>query len=249
MRVDRLVYGGRNRSLFFGVASASGGTPNGLLGTGNFKLEFGTGSSKRSVDIINPGRDRDFRFTNHGLPNWSVGQKVPVRFLRTSGMQVVVDPPSVTSTPAVSAAGPDSQWTEGETVEVTLAFSEAVEVDTAGGTPSVTLALTGGQMRRAAYLSGSGTTELVFAYTLIGGDGAHTAMGVSPNSLTLNGGTIQSVATSVDATLAHNGTFVMGNARGAAPKVRAHASVICPQTMTGRPRSPSSCISAQSPRA
>ena len=211
MRVDRLVYGGSNRRLFFGVASASGGTPNGLLGSGNFKLEFGTGSSKRSVDIINPGKERDFRFRNHGL-NWSVGQKVPVKFLRTSGRQVVVDPPTVTSTPAISAAGGDSQWTVGETVEVTLEFSEAVEVNTTGGIPSVTLALTGGQMRRAAYLRGSGTAELVFAYTLIGGDGAHTAMGVSPDSLTLNGGAIRSVATSVDATLAHNGAFVMGGA-------------------------------------
>ena len=209
VRVDRLVYGGSNRRLFFGVASASGWTPNGLLGTGNFKLEFGTGASKRSVDIINPGAERVFRFRNHGL-NWSVGQKVPVRFLRTSGMQVVVDPPSVTSTPAISAAGSDRQWTEGETVEVTLAFNEAVEVNTTGGIPSVTLALTGGQMRRAAYLRGSATAELVFGYTLISGDGAHTTMGVSPDSLTLNGGSIRSVATSVDATLAHNGAFVMG---------------------------------------
>ena len=211
VRVDRLVYGGSNRRLFFGVASASGWTPNGLLGTGNFKLEFGTGSSKRSVDIINPGMARDFRFRNHGL-NWSVGQKVPVKFLRTTGNQVVVDPPSVTSTPAISAAGGDSQWTVGETVEVTLEFSEAVVVGTTGGIPSVTLAITGGQMRRAGYVRGTGTTELVFSYELISGDGAHTSMGVSPDSLTLNGGTIRSVATSVDATLAHNGAFVAGGA-------------------------------------
>ena len=58
----------------------------------------------------------------------------------------MVDPPTVTSTPSVSAAGPDSQWTEGETVEVTLAFSEAVEIDTAGGIPSVTLALSLGDL-------------------------------------------------------------------------------------------------------
>ena len=129
-----------------------------------------------------------------------------------AAQQVEVDPPVVTSPPSVSPAGGDRQWTEGETVEVTLAFSEAVEVDTNGGIPSVTLAITGGQMRRAAYVRGSGTAELVFAYTLIGGDGAHTAMGVSPDSLTLNGGAIRSVATSVDAALGHNGTFVMGGA-------------------------------------
>ena len=124
----------------------------------------------------------------------------------------MVDPPSVTSTPAISAAGGDSQWTVGETVEVTLEFSEAVVVGTTGGIPSVTLAITGGQMRRAGYVRGTGTTELVFSYELISGDGAHTTMGVSPDSLTLNGGTIRSVATSVDATLAHNGAFVAGGA-------------------------------------
>ena len=126
--------------------------------------------------------------------------------------QVEVDPPVVTSTPSVSPAGGDRQWTVGDTVEVTLDFSEAVEVDTNGGTPSVGIGLSGTEARGAGYLRGSGTAELVFAYTLVTGDGTHTSMAVTPDSLALNGGTIQSVATSADAVLGHNGTFVQGGA-------------------------------------
>ena len=211
VRVDRLSHGGSSNALYLFLASSSGWVPSGLLGTGNFTLEFGTGSTKRTVPIINPGRTRNFRFTNHGLPNWSAGDTVPVKLLRTTGMQVEVDPPTVTSTPSVSAAGSDGQWTEGETVEVTLGFSEAVAVDTADGVPSVTIGLNGTQVRRAAYLRGSGTAELVFGYMLIGGDGAHTVMAVTPDSLALNGGAIRSVATSADAALGHNGTLVLAS--------------------------------------
>ena len=128
------------------------------------------------------------------------------------GAQVEVDPPTVDGAPAVSEAGADGHWTEGETVEVTVAFSEAVEVDTATGVPSVGLELGGPtQTRSAAYLRGSGTAELVFGYTLVDGDGAHTVMAVTPDSLALNDGAIRSVATGADAALGHAGTLVLAS--------------------------------------
>ena len=122
------------------------------------------------------------------------------------------NPPTVTRTPAVSAAGRDRLWTDGETVEVTLGFSEAVAVNTANGVPSVGIGLGGSESRSATYESGSGSAKLVFGYTLVTDDGSHSSMAVAPDSLALNGGTIQSVATSVDAALAHNGAFVQGGA-------------------------------------
>ena len=128
--------------------------------------------------------------------------------------QIEIEPPTVAGTPTVSAAGSDGQWTEGETVEVTLAFSEAVAVETTDGVPSVGIGLSGPAATRSApYLRGSGTAELVFSYTLVAGDGDHTVMAVTPDSLALNGGTIRSIATSADAALGHNGTVVQG--RGA----------------------------------
>ena len=127
----------------------------------------------------------------------------------STDMAQVVDPPTVSDGPSVSAAGSDGAWAPDETVEVTLTFSEAVTVDTTDGTPSIGISLGGTEARSAAYLRGSGTAELVFGYTLVEADGSHTSMAVTPNSLALNGGTIRSTSIGVDATLSHIGKVVI----------------------------------------
>ena len=130
--------------------------------------------------------------------------------VQASGQQVEVDAPTIDGTPRVSGAGDDGRWTQGETVRVTIPFSEAVEVDMSGGTPSVGIDLGGTATRSAAYRSGSGTAELAFDYTLVQDDGAHSTMAVTPNSLALNGGTIRGSESQADAQLAHNGAVVQG---------------------------------------
>ena len=137
---------------------------------------------------------------------------------KTSSAATAVDPPTVSGAPALSEAGSDGEWTPDETVEVTFTFSEAVTVDATGGTPSVGISLGGSAARSAAYLRGSGTTELTFGYTLTDADGSHSSMIVTHNSLALNGGTIRSAATSVDADLSHNGAAVQAAAPKNAPK-------------------------------
>ena len=140
-----------------------------------------------------------------------------------SSSQVEIDPPAVDGTPGVSGAGTDAQWSEGETVGVTVTFNEAVDVDTSGGTPSIGIGLGGTAARSATYASGTGTTELVFEYTLVSGDGSHGFMAITPDSLVLNGGTIESVGSGVAALLAHNGALTSGNSgntqRSTAPAV------------------------------
>ena len=122
--------------------------------------------------------------------------------------------PTVEGTPGLSASGSDGSWTPGETVEATVTFSEAVTVDTSSGTPSITLTLGGTQQQSARYTRGSGSKALVFVYTLIESDGSHTEMGVSPDSLALNGGSITSEASGADADLGHNGALIMGTRDG-----------------------------------
>ena len=85
-----------------------------------------------------------------------------------------------------------------------LTFSREVVVNTAGGTPSIDLRLSGTPARQALYVSGSGTTVLVFAYTLSDADGPHNTLLVPRDSLALNGGTIRDRLAG-DAALAHNG--------------------------------------------
>ena len=125
----------------------------------------------------------------------------------TAGTDAVFDygeAPGVVSVEVAPAPGDDGTWSEGEAVEVTLAFAEPVDVGTAEGTPSLGLQLPGAGARRANHSGGSGTDRLVFAYTPVAADGSVTAVLVDADSLALNGGTIVSTG-GLDAVLAHNG--------------------------------------------
>ena len=204
----RLRYGPINTRLRFALRPFAGNT---TVNKAGFHLHLGIRPYSFPVDEIHPGASA-LDWINAADPGWSVGDRVIVRLTgpAASGNQVEVVAPTVEGAPAVSEAGSDGQWTEGETVEVTLAFSEAVVVDTANGVPSVELGLGGpAPARSAAWLRGSGTAELVFGYTLVEGDGDHSVMAVAPDSLALNGGAIRSVAAGADAALGHVGTLVL----------------------------------------
>ena len=81
--------------------------------------------------------------------------------------------------------GTDNNYATGDTITVTLTFSEAVTVT---GTPYVVLDI-GGQPRHAAY-SGDGSSMAAqpFSYTVLPGDKDTDGVSLQANSLTLNGG-------------------------------------------------------------
>ena len=152
----------------------------------------------------------DVRWADRKTGSWNSGGagqwRTPLMFAVRGAPVPEPSVPGTSGKPGIGEAGADGQWTSGETVQVTIAFDEAVTVETTDGTPSVALRLGGSAERSATYASGSGTAELVFEYTLVAEDGTHTAMEVTANSLALNGGTIRSMANAgVDAALAHEG--------------------------------------------
>ena len=132
--------------------------------------------------------------------------------VEAAGNAVAVAGPVVTA--VALGLAPDGSWTAGDTVRMTLAFSEAMTVDTAAGTPSVGIALDG-DARSAAYASGTGTASLVFGYEVTSDDGTVAAVTVTADSLAVNGGTIRDAA-GRDADLAHagSGTVAAGEAAG-----------------------------------
>ena len=93
-----------------------------------------------------------------------------------------------------SGPGDDANYATGDAVEVTVTFDEAVTVDTTNGTPRIVVALStrgSAGYRWAGYVSGSGTTALVFSYTVAAGDESVAAgILINANTLELNGGTI-----------------------------------------------------------
>ena len=92
----------------------------------------------------------------------------------------------------------------GAVVTLTVNTSEAVTVNTAGGTPTLSLSSGG----TATYASGSGTTSLVFAYTVGATD---STSDLTVTALNANGGTLTDTAGNALATFTNNpsGTLVI----------------------------------------
>ena len=95
----------------------------------------------------------------------------------------IANPAPVVSTITTSPGSGD--LTVGATVTLTVTFSSAVTV--AGGTP--TLALNDGGV--ATYVSGSGSSTLVFKYTVAAGQNISDLTSAASSAITLNGATIR----------------------------------------------------------
>ena len=124
----------------------------------------GTGDASKMVEFHSPWSEAVFT----------------IRGLAPTGVAVVSRP----------IAG--STYRRGETVEVGVTFADRVLVERSRGTP--TLALTvGAATRRAAYVRGSGTARLVFAYAVQAGDADTDGIEVAANALALDGAAIVSL--------------------------------------------------------
>ena len=106
--------------------------------------------------------------------------------------------PTVSKLAITSDPGTDRTYAIDDEIQVTVTFSETVEVT---GTPQLRLELGGGR-RTADYEGGSGTAALVFAYKVADGESDTDGMGIEADSL--SGGTIRDEARN-NAELDHDG--------------------------------------------
>ncbi|MBF0584412.1 MAG: DUF4347 domain-containing protein, partial [Magnetococcales bacterium] len=98
--------------------------------------------------------------------------------------------PTVSS---VSSSTADGSYKAGSSISITVTFSESVIVNTTGGTPYITME-TGTTDRNASYSSGSGSSTLVFTYTVQAGDTSSDLDYTTTSALALNSGTIKDAA-------------------------------------------------------
>ena len=124
--VGVLVYQGPQ--MRFVISHSSGTTPaDGLLGPDTFTLEIGTGATKRSFSINNPGTDLDFRFSNHGL-SWSSGDTIPVKLVRTNTaptVATVIPDQTATAGTAFSYAFPATTFSDADSDTLTYTATQA----------------------------------------------------------------------------------------------------------------------------
>ena len=93
---------------------------------------------------------------------------------------------------------------DGGTLQVRARFNEPVDVDTSGGTPTLTVVNDTNANHSLSYASGTGTNELVFSLTIAAGNAATDAddvLSIGANALALNSGTIKDAGTSDNATI------------------------------------------------
>ena len=107
-------------------------------------------------------------------------------------------PPEVSSLTISSNPGSDETYAAGDAIEVTVSFSETVDVE---GRPQLRLRV-GSRNRMAGYLKGMDTAALVFGYAVADGDEDTDGVSVEAGRITLNGGTIEDEADNT-AELAH----------------------------------------------
>ena len=92
----------------------------------------------------------------------------------------------------------------GGTLQVRVRFNEPVDVDTSGGTPTLTVVNDTNANHSLSYASGTGTNELVFSLTIAAGNAATDAddvLSIGANAIALNSGTIKDAGTSDNATI------------------------------------------------
>ena len=107
--------------------------------------------------------------------------------------------PTVSGVAITGATGrQNNTLNAGDVVSVTVTMNEATTVS---GTPTLGLNI-GGTTVQASYASGSGTTALMFNYTIVNGDLDTDGISIAANSLALAGGTLKDAADN-DAVLTH----------------------------------------------
>lgn len=94
---------------------------------------------------------------------------------------------------------PNGTYNYNQNLDFTFTYPETVTVNTSGGIPYIPLTLNTGGTVQAAYVSGSGTSSLVFRYTIKATDQDDDGIALG-DLISLNGGTIK-YSTDVDADL------------------------------------------------
>ncbi|MFZ2268532.1 MAG: Ig-like domain-containing protein [Azonexus sp.] len=109
--------------------------------------------------------------------------------LVSSNLNVTID----TTAPVVASVSvpANGSYLAGQTLSFTVNTDEAVIVDSGSGTPRLVIDM-GGSAVYASYASGSGSTALVFTYTIQAGD--TDTNGISVGALQNNGGSLQDAA-------------------------------------------------------
>ncbi len=163
----------------YGVCWNTTGTPS----ISDSKTNKGAASSTGAFNTNMTGLTANTTYYVRAYATNTVGTSygTQVSFTTTS-------PPYVTSVSVPS----NGTYKTGQNLDFTVNYSEAITVNTSGGTPYLPITLNTGGTVYANYISGSGTSSLVFRYTIAAGnldsDGVSVGSAITANGATLKNG-------------------------------------------------------------
>jgi hypothetical protein len=157
----------------------------------NNKIHFNTTSGNFTINLSTPG------VTYNSNNMTIVGNSVVTTITEAETNQPPDPPPSAATVTSVTSTTANGSYNAGDVIEITVAFSKAVNVT---GTPTLTLE-TGTTDRTISYFSGSGTGTLVFNYTVQPGDTSADLNYLATNALALANGSIKNANGNVNANL------------------------------------------------
>ena len=175
----------------------------------------GHSDSFEVIDAGGPSPTGVYNWVSSGL-DWTSTSEVTLR-LREVTRATIADV-AVTSTPLLTSTDGSTTHTYGvgETIELSVTFTEAVDA-----TSDTDFVLSVSGPKRAPLLSGSGTTTLVFGYTVLAADVDANGIWIGPFDRTLAGdrngdtqnGAITSADTGVKVNFAHSALDTLGGHR------------------------------------
>lgn len=185
--------------------NVTNGSVSGVSGSGASYTATITASSQGTVSIQLPA--------NAAVDTANNGNSAS----STATVQYDTQSPFVTNVTSSPSSG---AYRATQTVNVILTFSETVIVS--GGVPSISLSANA-PAPNAAYLSGSGTSQLTFRYTIASGDSSEDLDYSSVSALALNGSSIRDAA-------GNNGITTLPNP-GGPNSLSSNSSVIIDTTL------------------
>ena len=175
-------------------AARDGGGLQVIAGTGRIDIAGAT-ATVRLAQAVQPGDTVTVSYAQREI-------LMRLRYLAGRDVAEFSDVPARNEIPAPAPAVQSVEITSStgsRTVEATVTFSAPVKVEQTAGTPTLALIMDG-TIQHAGYVSGSGTTQLVFAHPTVV-DSSPDAVRVASAGLRLNGGAIVAAADGTPALL------------------------------------------------
>ena len=173
--------------LSFSGTASGGGTDYSLTGS---TIVIPAGQTTGSVRITS-----QFDGIEEGNETVVVDMGTPTNATESGTQQVtatIIDEDAVAPTVTSVTVPVNGNYSSGGNLNFTVNTSEAVTVNTSGGTPQIALTI-GATTRQASYVTGSGTSTLVFRYTVASGDEDNDGIAIA-SAINLNGGTLRDAA-------------------------------------------------------